>query len=76
MLAVQSADGSVCTIEIGDRVTEERTRGNDENVDTSTLNWWGNVNATWQAAYDAAEAAAAQAAAEEEAAAEQPDGGV
>lgn len=56
ILAVQSPDGVTCEIERGVRSTMTNTE-NDENVATNTLSWWSNVNTTWQAAYDAAQAA-------------------
>ena len=52
ILAVQSLDGVVCEIEEGDRATETNT-GNQENVQTNTLTWWSNLEATWQAAHNA-----------------------
>jgi hypothetical protein len=52
ILAVQSVDGVTCTIENGNRTTEERT-SNLENVATNSLTWWSNVESTWQAAHDA-----------------------
>jgi hypothetical protein len=55
---VQSPDGLVCEIEKGDSATGKRTQ-NEEDVATSTLSWWPNVNTTWQAAYDAEQAAIA-----------------
>lgn len=55
ILAVQSSDGVTCEIEHGDRVTETNTH-NDEDVATSSLEWWANVETTWQAAYDAEQA--------------------
>ena len=51
ILAVQSFDGLSCNIEKGDRVTLRHTE-NQENVATSSLSWWSNVDATWQTAYD------------------------
>lgn len=53
ILVVQSPDGVTCTLEKGDRDTLMHT-SNDENVATSTLDWWSNVDTTWQAAYDLA----------------------
>jgi len=70
--AVQSANGETCEIEKGDPATGSRTQ-NDIDVATNTLSWWSNVSTTWQAAYDAEQAAiaaAAAAAAEAEAEAE------
>ena len=52
ILAVQSPNGTTCEIEIGDRALEKITE-NQENVATSSLSWWSNVNTTWQAADDA-----------------------
>lgn len=59
VLAVQSEDGITCELELGIRHTETHT-GNQENVLTNTLDWWPNVEAKWQAAYDAEQAALAQ----------------
>lgn len=56
VLAVQSPDGVTCEIEKGNLATGSRTQ-NDADVATSTLSWWSNVNTTWQAAYDAEQAA-------------------
>ena len=53
VLAVQSPDGASCTLEKGDRSTEERT-ATEKNVATSSLSWWSNVDSTWQTAYDLA----------------------
>ena len=65
ILAVQSPDGMTCEIEHGDRTTETHTT-NDANVSVTGLAWWPNVASTWQAAYDAEQAAiAAEQAAEE-----------
>ena len=55
ILAVQSLDGVTCEIEHGDRATETHTH-NEMDVSTSSLAWWSNVDATWQAAYDAEQA--------------------
>ena len=63
--AVQSPDGITCSIEKGNPVTGERT-SNEDGVATSTLSWWSNINTTWQAAYDAEQAAIAAAEAEAE----------
>ena len=52
ILAVQSPNGTTCEIEIGDRTLEKVTE-NQENVATSSLSWWSNVNTIWQAADDA-----------------------
>ena len=52
ILAVQSPDGTTCVIETGDRALEKVTE-NQENVATSSLSWWSNVDTTWQAADDA-----------------------
>ena len=54
--AVQSPDGVTCEIEYGDPATGERST-NEANVATSTLSWWSSVETTWQAAYDAEQAA-------------------
>lgn len=51
ILAVQSLDGVTCEIEYGDRVTETNSH-NDENVLTSSLDWWPQVATTYQAAWD------------------------
>jgi hypothetical protein len=51
VLIVQSPDGVTCTLEKGDRDNLMHT-SNEENVATSTLDWWSNVDTTWQAAYD------------------------
>lgn len=59
VLAVQSSDGVTATIEKGDRSTGKRT-SNDEDVATSGLSWWSNVDTTWQTAHDAALAAQAE----------------
>ena len=53
--AVQSPDSVTCEIEYGNPATGVRTH-NTENVATSSLSWWSNVNTTWQAAHDAATA--------------------
>lgn len=58
VLVVQSPDGVTCTLEKGDRATLRHTE-NQENVATSSLSWWSNVDTTWQAAYDAEQAAIA-----------------
>lgn len=55
ILAVQSPDGVTATVEKGDRSTGRHT-SNDDNVATSSLSWWSNVDSTWQAAYDAHQA--------------------
>lgn len=69
IIAVQSADGSA-DLEKGVRSTLTIT-DNESVEDVTTLSWWSNVDATWQAAYDAEQAeiaanatAAAAAAAE------------
>lgn len=64
ILCVQSSDGVTCELENGVRATETHAH-NTENVATSSLSWWSNVNTTWQAKHDAvlAEIAAAEAAA-------------
>ena len=67
--AVQSPDGVTCEIEKGDPATGNRTQ-NDADVATNTLSWWSNVSTTWQAAYDAEQAAIAAAEAEAQTAAE------
>ena len=56
ILAVQSPDGVTANIEKGDRVTNRHT-SNEEDVATSSLSWWSNVDSTWQTAHDAAIAA-------------------
>ena len=53
VLVVQSPNGVTCTLEKGDRATLRHTE-NQENVATSSLSWWSNVDTTWQAAYDLA----------------------
>jgi hypothetical protein len=53
VLVVQSPDGVTCTLEKGDRASLKHTE-NQENVATSSLSWWSNVDTTWQAAYDLA----------------------
>lgn len=53
VLAVQSPDGVTATVEKGDRSTGRHT-SNDEDVATSGLSWWSNVDSTWQTAHDAA----------------------
>lgn len=57
ILAVQS-DGVTCEIEYGDRETETHS-SNEIDVSVSSLSWWSNVDATWQAAYDEEQAAIA-----------------
>jgi len=52
VLAIQSLDGVTCTIENGSRDTEVRS-SNDEDVATSSLSWWSNLEAAWQTAHDA-----------------------
>ena len=52
ILAVQSPNGTTCEVEVGDRTLEKVTQ-NQENVATSSLSWWSNVDTTWQAADDA-----------------------
>lgn len=52
ILVVQSPDGVTCTFEKGDRATLRHTE-NQENIATSSLSWWSNVDSTWQAAHDA-----------------------
>lgn len=62
VLAVQSPDGVTAEIEYGNRATMTNER--NEEVATSELSWWSNVEAAWQAEHDAALAAiAVQAAA-------------
>ena len=56
VLAVQSPDGVTATVEKGNRSTGRHT-SNDEDVATSGLSWWSNVDSTWQTAHDAAQAA-------------------
>ena len=58
ILAVQSPDGVTASLEKGERATNRHTV-NDEDVATSSLSWWSNVDSTWQAAYDAEQAAQA-----------------
>lgn len=58
ILAVQSPDGVICEIERGDRPTETHTF-NSSDVAVSELSWWPSVSTTWQAAYDAEQAAIA-----------------
>lgn len=53
ILAVQSSDGVTANIEKGNRSTGKHT-SNDEDVATSSLSWWSNVDTTWQTAHDAA----------------------
>ena len=52
-LALQSPDGVTCTLEKGTRATLTNT-SNQDDVATSTLDWWSNVDTTWQTAYDLA----------------------
>ena len=49
ILAVQSPDGVTCEIEKGDRATGTHTQ-NLENVATSSLSWWSNVETKWNEA--------------------------
>ena len=49
ILAVQSPDGVTCEIEKGDRTTGTHTQ-NLENVATSSLSWWSNVETKWNEA--------------------------
>ena len=50
VLAVQSSDGTTANIEKGNRSTETHT-SEETGVATSSLSWWSNVDATWQAAH-------------------------
>ena len=69
ILAVQAAADGSADLEKGVRSTLTIT-ANEDVADVTTLSWWSNVDSTWQAAYDAEQAAiaaaAAAAAAEEE----------
>jgi hypothetical protein len=67
ILAVQAAVDGSADLEKGVRSTRTIT-ANELVEDVTTLSWWSNVDATWQAAYDAeqAEIAAEQAAKEAE----------
>lgn len=67
ILAVQAAADGSADLEKGVRSTLTIT-ANELVEDVTTLSWWSNVDATWQAAYDAeqAEIAAEQAAEESE----------
>lgn len=49
VLAVQSLDGVTANIEKGDRATETHT-SSEQNVQTSSLSWWGSVSTAWEAA--------------------------
>ncbi len=62
ILAVQAAADGSADLEKGVRSTLTIT-ANEDIADVATLSWWSNVNATWQAAYDAEQAAIAAAAA-------------
>jgi len=65
ILAVQAAVDGSADLEKGVRSTRTIT-ANELVEDVTTLSWWSNVDATWQAAYDAEQAAiAAEQAAEE-----------
>ena len=63
ILAVQTATEGSADLEKGVRSTSTIT-ANEDVADVATLSWWSNVDATWQAAYDAEQAAIAAAAAE------------
>ena len=70
ILAVQAAADGSADLEKGVRATFKTTT-NEDVSDVSTLSWWSNVDATWQAAYDAEQAAIAAAEAEAKAAEEE-----
>lgn len=62
ILAVQAAADGSADLEKGVRSTLTIT-ANEDVADVATLSWWSNVDATWQAAYDAEQAVIAAAAA-------------
>ncbi|MDB9996594.1 hypothetical protein OAE49_06215 [Gammaproteobacteria bacterium] len=63
ILAVQAAADGSADVERGVRSTL-KTTANESVADVTTLSWWSNVDTTWQAAYDAEQAAIAAAEAE------------
>lgn len=65
ILAVQAAADGSADLEKGVRSTLTIT-ANEAVEDVTSLSWWSNVDATWQAAYDAEQAAIAEATSEAE----------
>jgi hypothetical protein len=60
ILAVQAAADGSADLEKGVRSTLTIT-ANEDVSDVTSLSWWSNVDTTWQAAYDAEQAAIAEA---------------